>query len=167
MQLELHPLLTPSTPSSEVHLIWDMRWPAAQCRRSCDLHSDSWSDGRTHPATCPRVSSLRIVCDGLRWQCTVDASQPEKGVTCEDVIEALKLFDPNTVTNVAVDLYAGGYWEFWGSRRACKPLQGHDSFREQLEQALLRFPHPNVAVSFERPLHYSGGYMWYHHYFRA
>ena len=85
----------------------------------------------------------------------------------EDVIEALKLFDPNTVTNVAVDLYAGGYWEFWSSYRACKPLQGHDSFREQLEQALLRFPHPNVAVSFERPLHYSGGYMWYHHYFRA
>ena len=121
MKLELHPLLTPASSRSEIHLVWDMRWPARHCQRSDEPESRSWVRGRAFPATYPRVTSLRMLCSGLRWQCTIVASNEEQGVTCEDVIEGLQFFMEVRVSQDELERASAGRQEilshaYWDNR---------------------------------------------------
>lgn len=91
--LELNPLLTPipeSGPESEKgHLQWNMLRESSLVHRSRDPVSVSWSIGRNEPATFPRIDVLKIVSEHYPWLIKVEAQNPESGVSCGEVIEAI------------------------------------------------------------------------------
>lgn len=91
--LELNPLLTPvpeSGPESEKdHLQWNMLRESSLVHRSRDPVQVSWSIGRNEPATCPRIDVLKIVSEHYPWLIKVEAQNPEAGVSCGEVIEAI------------------------------------------------------------------------------
>lgn len=66
-----------------------MLFPSAQCRKSTDDAHISWQAGRDEPATFPRVTSIRIVCEFFPWIITIDARNENVGVTCGEIIDAL------------------------------------------------------------------------------
>ena len=76
----------------------------------------------------------------------------------EDVAEILKSFDTTRLENVVVDLYLSDHWTFFMSHKGSLSGEDTDSCHK-LEQVLLQFPRPRVAVSFEKSLHYCGGYV--------
>ncbi|KIY48229.1 hypothetical protein FISHEDRAFT_7463, partial [Fistulina hepatica ATCC 64428] len=88
----LNPLLRPPPDKDEKDpfLQWNMTFPTSYCRRSDDAPRVSWSRGRKSPATHPRLSMLRVVCDRLLpWPIQVHAENPDVGVTCGEVIQAI------------------------------------------------------------------------------
>ncbi|CAL1703263.1 unnamed protein product [Somion occarium] len=95
-RLELNPLIMPldAPARGEDHndsLEWDMLFHTGRCHCSSDPAGRSWSQ-RNPPATWPRVSSLRLVSGDFPWVITIDASNPENGVTCGDVLEGVHSF---------------------------------------------------------------------------
>ncbi|KAF5349648.1 hypothetical protein D9756_008988 [Leucocoprinus leucothites] len=119
--LELNPLLTPvpeSGPESEkIYLRWNMLMESSLVHRSCDPLQVSWSAGRNEPATFPRLSVLKIVSEHFPWLIEVKARNPDAGVTCGEVIEAIaqnmdKLTSksdyevlPNSLKKMVLDAY--------------------------------------------------------------
>ncbi|KXN91947.1 hypothetical protein AN958_11007 [Leucoagaricus sp. SymC.cos] len=91
--LELNPLLTPvpdSGPGVEkIHLRWNMLMESSLVHRSCDPLQVSWSVGRTEPASFPRLTVLKIVSEQFPWLIEIKARDPNVGVTCGEVIEAI------------------------------------------------------------------------------
>ncbi|KAI0062069.1 hypothetical protein BV25DRAFT_1804565 [Artomyces pyxidatus] len=87
--LQVNPLLLPVGESDRVHLKWNMLFSTAHCQRSTDPSHRSWSNGRSEPATFPRVSSLRLVSRTVPWIIDISAANPAVGVTCGDVVEQL------------------------------------------------------------------------------
>lgn len=99
-KLELNPLLKPPPDNLDrAYLKWNMLFPTAQCQKSTDPPIRSWSAGRGTPATWPRVSSIRIVSRSFPWDIYVSATDPEDGVTCGDVIDAIHEFMYGRVSN--------------------------------------------------------------------
>lgn len=92
-KLELNPLLAPPPDDTErPYLKWNMLFPTAQCQKSDDPAIRSWSSGRGAPATWPRIKSLRLISRSFPWDIQVTATDPEDGVTCGDVIDAIHEF---------------------------------------------------------------------------
>ncbi|KAL9714682.1 hypothetical protein Ac2012v2_001341 [Leucoagaricus gongylophorus] len=91
--LELNPLITPvpdSGPESDkIYLQWNMLRESSLVHRSCDPIQVSWSSGRDEPATFPRMDVLNIVSEHYPWLVKVKAQNPEVGVSCGEVIEAI------------------------------------------------------------------------------
>ncbi|EIW60957.1 uncharacterized protein TRAVEDRAFT_36506 [Trametes versicolor FP-101664 SS1] len=89
-KMEVNPLLQlPGEAVEHDYLKWNMLFPTGNCQRSSDRPGRSWHSGRYAPATWPRVTSIRLVSRSFPWTLDIPASQPELGVTCGDVIEAV------------------------------------------------------------------------------
>lgn len=92
VQLQINPLLLPvpdDAPNDRPYLKWNMLFPSSNCQRSTDPPHLSWAGGRRDPATFPRVTSVRVVCETLPWVLTIAAVNTEIGLTCGDVIDQL------------------------------------------------------------------------------
>ena len=90
-QISINPLIMPPPDdgSDRTHLQWNMLYPSAQCRKSTDDPHISWHSGRDEPATFPRITSMRIVCDLFPWIFSINARDRNVGVTCGEVIDTL------------------------------------------------------------------------------
>ena len=93
-QIELNPLLSPPPDNltDRSYLKWNMLWPTGQCQRSSDPGVRSWSEGRNSPATWPRLRAMHLISRTFPWTITIEASDPEEGVTCGDVMEEIHVF---------------------------------------------------------------------------
>lgn len=69
-----------------------MLFPTSYVHRSNDREDMSWMDGRHSPATFPRVKTLRIISRNFTWFIDVKGRDPDTGVTCGEVIDALFKF---------------------------------------------------------------------------
>ncbi|GJJ11793.1 hypothetical protein Clacol_006031 [Clathrus columnatus] len=87
--LEVNPLLKPSTEQSLVHLEYNVLFPTNFAHRSDDPPGISWSRGRNEPATLPRVSEMRLISKKYPWVIDIQASKPDEGVTCIEVVQAI------------------------------------------------------------------------------
>lgn len=90
--LVVNPLLSPrevNPPSDDVFLEYNVLFPVGMARRSIDPSNRSWSVGRNSPATSPRISQLRIVSREFPWVLEIEATRPQHGVTCLDVLEGI------------------------------------------------------------------------------
>ncbi|TDL22564.1 hypothetical protein BD410DRAFT_704137, partial [Rickenella mellea] len=91
---KLNSLLAAPHEEHEEHsgdrLEWTMSFPTSMVHRVSDPPHTSWTRGRTSPATFPRISNMRICLHDSPWVTNVVASDQEVGVTCSDIIEALK-----------------------------------------------------------------------------
>ena len=90
--LIVNPLLSPggdNPPPDRVFLEYNVLFPVGRAHRSIDPPSRSWSIGRHSPATSPRVSQLRIISREFPWVLEIEASRPQHGVTCLDVLEGI------------------------------------------------------------------------------
>lgn len=76
---------------SDTHLVWNMLFHTGRCHRSDDTTGRSWAN-RNVPATWPRVSSLRLISSDFPWVILVNASDPESGVSCGDILETVFSF---------------------------------------------------------------------------
>ncbi|KAJ3891342.1 hypothetical protein GG344DRAFT_77027 [Lentinula edodes] len=90
---KLNPLIKPAPlevddPDHD-HLKWNMLWASNMVQRSSDSPQTSWSNGRGSPATFPRITSLRLLPNLLPFTIDVLARNPDIGVTCGDVIDAI------------------------------------------------------------------------------
>ncbi|KAF8968274.1 hypothetical protein BDZ97DRAFT_1799648 [Flammula alnicola] len=90
-QVAINPLIQPLPEDGpeQKHLNWNMLFPTSTVQRSGDPSHVSWSNGREEPATFPRLSSLKLVSDYIPWLIDVKAKDPDRGVTCGEVIEAI------------------------------------------------------------------------------
>ncbi|KAJ4475614.1 hypothetical protein J3R30DRAFT_3501174 [Lentinula aciculospora] len=90
---KLNPLIKPAPleigdPDHD-YLKWNMLWASNMVQRSNDNSRTSWSDGRNSPATFPRITSMRLLPNLLPFSIDVFARNPDIGVTCGDVIDAI------------------------------------------------------------------------------
>lgn len=82
-------------PASEIgepehdYLKWNMLWASNMVQRSSDGPQTSWSEGRSSPATFPRITSMRLLPSLLPFTIEIFARDPDIGVTCGDVIDAI------------------------------------------------------------------------------
>ncbi|CAA7260858.1 unnamed protein product [Cyclocybe aegerita] len=90
-QVKINPLLQPlpEDGSDQVHLKWNMIFPTSTVQRSLDPSHISWSKGRDTPATFPRITAMRLVSTAIPWMTNIKARNPEKGLTCGEVIDAI------------------------------------------------------------------------------
>lgn len=89
-KIKINPLLASSEDNPDGDFLnWNMLYRSATCRRSSDREQQSWMIGRDDPATFPRVKMIRIVCKGLPWVFTINALDPEAGLTCGEVIDGI------------------------------------------------------------------------------
>ncbi|KAJ3491089.1 hypothetical protein NLJ89_g11370 [Agrocybe chaxingu] len=90
-QVKVNPLLQPlpEDGSDQMHLKWNMIFPTSTVQRSSDPSHVSWSKGRDAPATFPRITALRLVSTAIPWMTSIKARNPEKGLTCGEVIDAI------------------------------------------------------------------------------
>ena len=119
-RIEINPLLAPPPDrlDERPYIKWNMLWPTAQCQRSCDPGTRSWAEGRDAPATWPRIRSLRLISRSLPWTISVEATDPEVGVTCGDVMESIATFMYGRVSKAQMDnaspaqkaLISQSYW---------------------------------------------------------
>ena len=84
----------------------------------------------------------------------------------EDVARVLKSFESKSLESVSVDLFFGDHRDFFDIGRRSLWV-GNKNSCHKLEQILLQFPHPGVAVSFNESLHYLGGHVLTCHYLRT
>jgi hypothetical protein len=112
IKIQINPLLLPppDDPSTHPFLKWNMLFPPGHIARSDDPDPRmSWTKGRDAPATWPRVSQIKLVCEKVPGGLiVVDAGRSGhgaygythpgaggagggggEGVTCGDVIEAI------------------------------------------------------------------------------
>lgn len=149
-RVELNPLLgpPPDRPDEQPYLKWNMLWPTAQCQRSTDPGNRSWADGRDAPATWPRVTSLRLISRSFPWMVTIQASEPEDGVTCGDVIEAIHAFMYKRVAKAQMDSATSGHktlisQSYWHNRSTAPGVPGG-----RLARTLLRCDWLGIHTSF-------------------
>ncbi|KAJ3799526.1 hypothetical protein GGU11DRAFT_776743 [Lentinula aff. detonsa] len=90
---KLNPLIKPAPlePGDPDHdyLKWNMLWGSNMVQRSSDSPQTSWSSGRDNPATFPRITSLRLLPNLLPFTIDVFARNPDIGVTCGDIVDAI------------------------------------------------------------------------------
>lgn len=89
----LNPLIRPApvevNEPDHDYLKWNMLWASNMVQRSCDGPHTSWSEGRGSPATFPRITSMRLLPSLLPFTIEIFARDPNIGVTCGDVIDAI------------------------------------------------------------------------------
>lgn len=149
-RVELNPLLLPPPDQLDErpYLKWNMLWGTPQCQRSCDPGRRSWAEGRDAPATWPRVTSLIIISRTFPWTIEVNATNPEEGVTCGDVIEEIASFMYTRVSKAQMDgaspsqkaLIGQSYWH---NRSTAPDVPGG-----RLARTLLRCDWLGVQTSF-------------------
>ncbi|KAF5353178.1 hypothetical protein D9757_012653 [Collybiopsis confluens] len=90
---KLNPLIRPAPmePGDAEHdyLKWNMLWASNMVQRSSDNTQTSWSNGRKNPATFPRITSMRLLPNILPFTIDVFARDPDVGITCGDLIDAI------------------------------------------------------------------------------
>lgn len=91
-RIELNPILLPPGDDAEDYLTWNMLFDSAYCQRRSEPTGRSWLKGRDHPATIPRLTSIRLILQGLPWVITIDATDDSTGVTCGEIIDKLSDF---------------------------------------------------------------------------
>ncbi|KZT24005.1 hypothetical protein NEOLEDRAFT_1116840 [Neolentinus lepideus HHB14362 ss-1] len=91
-RIELNPLLQPRADDSNDFLTWNMLFDSAYCQRTSEPTGRSWIKGRELPATIPRLTSVRLIVEGLPWIISVDAADDSTGVTCGEIIDKLSDF---------------------------------------------------------------------------
>jgi len=85
----VHALLGPTPPSaSHPSLVFNMLFPPNMIHLSNEHPSRSWMNGRSDPATFPRLSHISLISPHFPWIIEV---RNDQGVTCGDV--AQKLFN--------------------------------------------------------------------------
>ncbi|KAF9484967.1 hypothetical protein BDN70DRAFT_796694 [Pholiota conissans] len=89
--VKINPLISPPVEEGpeQPYLKWDMLFETSFVQRSDEPAHQSWMNGRGAPATFPRLSSLRLITTQIPWMIDVVARDLERGVTCEEVIEAI------------------------------------------------------------------------------
>ena len=93
----------PDNLTERPYLKWNMLWPTGQCQRSLDPGVRSWSEGRNSPATWPRIRTMHLISRCFPWTITIEAGDPEEGVTCGDVMEEIHLFMYGRVSKAQMD----------------------------------------------------------------
>ncbi|KZV68106.1 hypothetical protein PENSPDRAFT_30695 [Peniophora sp. CONT] len=124
--LEVNPLLAPVTDADATtrkHIIWNMLFVSSDARLSTDGPNRSWSTGRDEPVTFPRVTLLRLISTTFPWSIDVHAHNPESGVSCGDVIDALSAFLQQHSPRADYEAVTGEY------RRALKDAYHHNRSR--------------------------------------
>lgn len=89
--MRINPLLLPpdDNDADRVFLKWNMLFASAHCIRSKDRPHISWAEGRSEPATFPRVTHLRIVSKTFPWMINIIGRNRAVGVTCGEVIDGI------------------------------------------------------------------------------
>ncbi|TFK45614.1 hypothetical protein OE88DRAFT_1715314 [Heliocybe sulcata] len=91
-RVELNPLLQPPGDDADDFLNWNMLFDSAYCQRTSEPHGRSWIKGRELPATVPRLTSVRLIVQGLPWIISADAADDSTGVTCGEIVDKLSDF---------------------------------------------------------------------------
>ncbi|KXN91942.1 hypothetical protein AN958_11002 [Leucoagaricus sp. SymC.cos] len=89
MLAEVPSLNLPQAEGQQTHLRWNMLMESSLVHRSCDPLQVSWSAGRTEPTSFPHLTVLKIVSEHFPWLIEIKARDPNVGVTCGEVIEAI------------------------------------------------------------------------------
>lgn len=109
-QLKVNPLMTaPTQDLDQVYLRWNMLFSASHCTRSDDRPDKSWSNGRSAPATHPRLTEIKIISRSFPWIVTVYAADPNAGVTCGEIIDRLDDFLHKNLRKEDADLDSGNH----------------------------------------------------------
>lgn len=139
-RVEVNPLLMPPPDAEDRDYIkWNMLFSTAQCVRSSDPPHRSWSNGRSAPATWPRVTSLRLMSRSIPWPIEVPASDPLLGVTCGDVIEAVHAYMNGRVSQRQFDLAPESQKRILSEAFYHNRSTAHGVPGGRLPQTLLRF----------------------------
>ena len=86
-----------------------MLFNASHCVRSDDRPDKSWSNGRSSPATHPRLTEVNLISRTFPWTVTVYASDPSIGVTCGEIIDRLDDFLHKNLRKEDADLDTGNH----------------------------------------------------------
>lgn len=95
---------TESSPPNQAHIEYNVLFPPNFAHRSDDGPGVSWARGRNEPATLPRISELRLISKKYPWVIDIEASKPDEGVTCIEVVQALHR---DATLNVKAKIYNG------------------------------------------------------------
>ena len=85
--IKLNPLLAPPSDTHD-YLRWNMLFRASNCHRTTEPQQ-SWVTGRDAPATFPRLTHIRIISRAFPWMIHAHTDNPQLGVTCREVLDAI------------------------------------------------------------------------------
>jgi hypothetical protein len=75
---------------------------------SDDRQYPRWVEGRNHPATLPRLTSLRIVSQSFPWAITINTADKAIGLTCGEVIDGIDHFLRETISR---KIFEGAHYQ--------------------------------------------------------
>ncbi|KDQ59741.1 hypothetical protein JAAARDRAFT_46386 [Jaapia argillacea MUCL 33604] len=87
--IQVNPLIGVREDSTKEYIKWNMLFPSNYCQSSAEPAHQSWMGGRGAPATFPRLQTLRIISRTFPWMIMLDASDPEIGLTCGEVMDKI------------------------------------------------------------------------------